>query len=76
MEKEMSFSVILHEEELDGKKVFVADCVELGVSDFGDGFEEAIDNLRNGLSLLLEESPEKAFLLKKKEPVFVTRVSL
>lgn len=76
MEKEISFSAVLHEEELDGKSVFVADCVELGVSDFGDSVDESLNNLKKGISLLLEEAPEKKVLLWKKEPVLVTRVAL
>ena len=76
MEKEISFSVVLHEEELDGKSVYVADCIELGISDFGDTIDESLNNLKKGVSLLLEEAPEKKFLLKKKEPVLVTRVAL
>ncbi len=76
MENEISFSAVLHEEELDGKVVFVADCVELGVSDFGDSVDESLNNLKKGISLLLEEAPEKKSLLIKKEPVLVTRVVL
>jgi len=76
MEKEISFSAVLHEEELDGNTVFVADCVELGVSDFGDSVDESLNNLKKGISLLLEEAPEKKVLLSKKEPVLVTRVVL
>ena len=76
MEREVSFSVVLHEEELDGKPVFVADCVELGVSDFGDTIDESLDNLKRGISLLLEEAPEKKVLLRKKEPVLITRMAL
>ena len=76
MEREISFSAVLHEEELDGRTVFVADCVELGVSDFGDSVDESLSNLKKGISLLLEEAPEKKVLLRKKEPVLVTRVVL
>ena len=76
MEKEISFSAVLHEEELEGKPVFVADCVELGISDFGDSVDESLGNLRKGVSLLLEEAPEKRVLLKTREPVLVTRVVL
>ena len=76
MEREVSFSVVLHEEELDGKPVFVADCVELGVNDFGDTIDESLDNLKRGISLLLEEAPEKKVLLRKKEPVLITRMAL
>ncbi|MBI2452131.1 type II toxin-antitoxin system HicB family antitoxin [Candidatus Pacearchaeota archaeon] len=76
MEREISFSAVLHEEELDGKTVFVAYCVELGVSDFGDSIDESLSNLKKGISLLLEETPGKETLLRKKEPVLVTRVVL
>ncbi len=76
MEEDLSMSVTLHEEELDGEKVFVADCVELGVSDFGKTIDEALSNLKSGVSLLFEEAPEKRMLLRRKEPVLVTRVAL
>ena len=76
MEEKLSCSVTLHEEDLDNKRVFVADCLELGVSDFGDDVDEALDNLKNGIILLLEEAPEKKKLLQKEEPVFVTRLIL
>ncbi len=33
------------------------------MSDFGDSVDEAFDNLRKGVSLLLEEAPEKRELL-------------
>jgi len=59
MEEKLSCGVILYEEELEGKKVFVADCVELGVSDFGESVNEALGNLKKGIGLLLEEAPEK-----------------
>ena len=59
MENRLSCGVSIHEEELsDGKKVFVAECVELDVSDFGNSPDEALSNLKEGLSLLLQEAPE------------------
>ena len=76
MEEKITFSVVLHEEELEGKNVFVANCVELGVSDFGDSVDESLNNLKRGISLLLEEAPEKRDLLRKEEPVLITRVFL
>jgi len=56
MEERLSCGISLHEGELEGKKVFVADCVELGVSDFGDSVDEALGNLKKGIKLLLEEA--------------------
>jgi len=76
MENRLSCSVSLHEEMLDEKKVFVAECAELGISDFGDNVDEALFNLKEGIHLLLEEAPEKSELLIKEEPTLVTRIFL
>jgi len=76
MEKNLSCSVSIHKEKLDGEEVFVVECSELGVSDFGDTVEEALDNLRNGINLLLEEAPEKKELLFKENPIMVTKLTL
>ena len=76
MERELSCGVSLHEEEMEGKKVFVAECAELGVSDFGESLDEALGNLKQGINLLLEEAPEKKILLEKEEPTLVTRIFL
>ena len=77
MEEKLSCNVSVHEEELsDGKKVFVVECIELGVGDHGDTLDEALHNLKEGISLLLEEAPEKKELLKKEELVMMTRLFL
>jgi len=77
MDKKLSFSVSMHEEELsDGTKVFVVEALELGVSDFGETLDEAFHNLKNAVQLLLEEAPEKKDLLEKEEPLMITRIFL
>ncbi len=76
MEKKLSCNVSLHEENLEGKKVFVAECIELGVSDFGENINDAMDNLKNAVRLLLEEVPDKRQLLEKEEPAMLTRLFL
>lgn len=76
MEKKLSCGVSIHEEIMDEKKVFVAECVELGISDFGESVDEALKNLKNAIKLFLEEAPEKEELLEKEEPIFVTRLFL
>ena len=77
MEKELSCNVSMHEEELsDGKKVFVVECTELGVGDFGETVDEALNNLKEAVNLLLEEAPEKRKLLEKPKPVMVTKLFL
>jgi predicted RNase H-like HicB family nuclease len=72
----LSCGVSIHEEISDGKKVFVAECSELGINDFGESMNEALSNLKSAIELFLEESPEKKQLLEKPEPVFVTRLFL
>jgi len=76
MESKLSCSVSLHEEMLEEKKVFVADCIELGISDFGESVDEALANLKQAVYLVLEEAPEKKELLEKEEPLLVTRLFL
>lgn len=77
MVRDLSFSVSMHEEKLgDGTNVFVVEALELGLSDFGETLEKAINNLKSAIRLLLEEAPEKKELLEKEEPLMVTRMFL
>ena len=76
MENKLSCNISIHEEDLDRKRVFVVECEELGISDFGESIEEATDNLKKGIALLLESAPEKKDLLIKPEPLMVSRLFL
>ncbi len=76
MEERLSCNISIHEEDMDGKRVFVTECSELGVSDFGDSVEEAMNNLKKAIALLLEEAPEKRKLLENPELMMVTRLFL
>ena len=72
----MSCNVTVHEEDVEGGRVFVVECEELGVSDYGNSINEAIENLKLGIGLFLEEVPEKKELLMRPEPLMVTRLFL
>ncbi len=61
---------------MNGKKIFVAECVELGISDFGGSLDESLKNLKKAINLLLEEAPEKRKLLENEEPTLITRIFL
>lgn len=76
MEKELSCNVAIHTENVEGKQMYLAECEELSITDFGDTPEEAVLNLKNALKLLFSVEPEKAEVLKKERPLFVTRVYL
>lgn len=76
MEKELSCNVTIHTEELEGKRVYIAECEELDINDFGYTPEEAVENLKKALELLISVEPEKASLLTKEKPLFTTRIQL
>ena len=76
MEEKLSCNISIHEENMDGKNVFVIECAELGISDFGNTVEEAMNNLKLGIKLLLEEAPKKRELLMKNKPLMVSRLFL
>lgn len=76
MEEKLSCNISIHEENMDGKNVFVIECAELGISDFGNTVEEAMNNLKLGIKLLLEEAPKKRELLMKPKPLMVSRLFL
>ena len=62
----LSCGVSIHEEVADGKKVFVAECSELGLSDFGDNVSEALDNLKLAINcLVFSLEPSSAIINSK-----------
>lgn len=76
MAQELSCNVVIHTEEVEGKTMYLAECEELSISDFGETPEEAINNLKEALRLLISLEPEKAEPLKKQQPLFTTRIQL
>jgi len=51
--------VVLNKEKLsDGSDIFVAHCTTLGIASQGKGMDEAIKNIKEAISLYLEEQPE------------------
>lgn len=76
MKSELSCNVVIHTEEVEGKIVYVAECEELGISDFGDTPEEAIHHLREALRLLISVEPQKAESLRRNQNIMITRLYL
>lgn len=49
------FDIAVNEELVNGKKVFVAHCLNLGIASQGFNYEEAIKNVEEAIKLYLEE---------------------
>ena len=56
MEK-LSVNILVREEQMDNKKVFIVNNDDTGVADFGDTLDEALDNFKKSLNLFLETYP-------------------
>ncbi|HKL24071.1 MAG TPA: hypothetical protein VJ912_01925 [Candidatus Nanoarchaeia archaeon] len=76
MSSKLSCNVSVFPEMQGKKKVYIARCEELGISDHGESVEEAVSNLKKGLNLLIKNDPEKAKPLKQEKPVLTTKIFL
>ena len=76
--EEISLNIAVREEQMEDKKVFIVNNEELGVADFGDTLDEAIENFKKSAKLYLDTYPEKEKELRKSEtqPVLVSRIAL
>ncbi|MEK6833026.1 MAG: hypothetical protein AABY32_03175 [Nanoarchaeota archaeon] len=74
----LSVNISVREEKMNKKKVFIVNNEEVGVADFGDTLEKAINNFRKSLKMYLDAYPEKKkfFIAEKREPVLVSRIFL
>ena len=76
-ENGIGVNIVVREEKMDGKKVFIVNNEELGIADFGDTLDEAIANFRKSMRLYLETYPEKKELIITQEtPLLVSRILL
>ena len=78
MKESLSVNIIVREEKMGRKKVFIVNNEETGVADFGDTLDDAINNFKKSLKLYLEAYPKKKELLveEEKEPILVSRILL
>ena len=56
MEKNvLNYRIIIEKEKYeDGSTVYVAYCPSLGISDYGDTVEDALESIKNGIQLAVE----------------------
>ena len=76
VEEGLSFNVVLNKEDTGEGEFYLAECEELGISDYGETPEKAIEHLKNGIKLLISVEPQKADLLRKGNPLLTARVYL
>jgi len=80
MEKEdcAGLNVVVREEEMEGKKVVIVSNEELGISDFGDTLDEALENFKKSAKLYFDAYPGKKAELYKEgaQPILVSRIFL
>ena len=63
MEEKLGINIVIREEKMDDKTVFIVNNEETGIADFGDTLEEATENFKKSLELYLNTYPEKKKLL-------------
>ena len=52
-----AFDIVINEERLNKKKIFVVHCLNLGITSQGKTVEEAMTNIKDAIKLYLEENP-------------------
>lgn len=73
--EKISLNIVVRTEEIGKKKVFIINNEDLGVSDFGDTLDQAIDNFKKSAKLYLETYPSKKVELRKEQsPFLVSRI--
>ena len=78
----VALTVQLHDEKLsDGKTVYVAECLELGIASQGDTVEQATQNVKEAVELWLEDASPKELdnyrdFLQRDASTFTTRIEV
>lgn len=71
----ISLNIVVREEKKEDGKVFIVNNEELGVADFGDTLDEALENFKKSVKLYLDTYPEKRkILIKEEQPILVSRI--
>ena len=70
------FDIVVNEERLNKKKIFVVHCLNLGITSQGKTVEDAMANIKDAIKLYLEENPEEVPKTEDLLPPMATRLFL
>ena len=68
------FDIVINEEHVNKKNMFVVNCLSLGITSQGRTVEEAIKNIKDAIRLYLEENPEEVPKNEDLMPPMATRI--
>ena len=71
-----AFDIVINEERMNKKKIFVAHCLNLGIASQGKTMEEAMENIKDAIKLYLEENPKEMPKTEELLPPMATRLFL
>ena len=71
-----AFDIVVNEEHVKKKKVFVAHCLNLGIASQGKTVEQAMANIKDAIKLYLEENPQETPKTDNLLPPMATRLFL
>ena len=71
-----AFDIVVNEEYLNEKKIFVVHCLNLGIASQGKTVEEAMENIKDAIKLYLEENPDETPKTDDLMPPMATRLFL
>lgn len=71
-----AFDIVINEEYMNKKKIFVVHCLNLGIASQGKTVEEAMENIKDAIKLYLEENPKEVYETQDLLPPMATRLFL
>ena len=69
-----SFDIVINEERVNKKKIFVVHCLNLGITSQGKTVEDAMSNIKDAIKLYLEENPNDMPNSEDLMPPMATRI--
>lgn len=71
-----AFDIVVNEEYVKNKKIFVAHCLNLGIASQGKTAQEAMENIKDAIKLYLDENPDEIPQTEDLMPPMATRLFL